>query len=76
MLQLIVHLHKNYAYISNIYMAENDEHLRSLYNPQETLESLIERLNNVFYYAAAAGKPVKEIHLGRILYGIFADIGV
>ena len=56
-------------------MAANDERLRSSYNTEEPLKSLIGRLNECADFATAAGEPVSEIQLVRIACGLVAESG-
>ena len=57
---LLTNIYKNYARISPSDMAAKGERLRSLYNTEEPLESLIERLDECTDFVTAAGEPVSE----------------
>ena len=74
-MELLKHLYKNYAIISPLDMATNDEKLRALYNPEEPLESLIERLDECAYFATADGDILSETQLVRIAYVLVAETG-
>ena len=56
-------------------MSANDERLQASYNAEETLGSLIERLNECADFATAAGKIVLETQLVHIAYGLVAETG-
>ena len=56
-------------------MAANDEGLWSAYNPEESLVSLIERLNKCSNYAVESGNPVTETQLVYIAYILVAEKG-
>ena len=62
-LEIITYLYANYSRIPATYMETNDACLRSTYNPEEPLESLIKRLNKWAAYAASAGNPVTETRI-------------
>ena len=74
-MDLLTHLYKNYARISSSDMAANDERLRTSYNAEETIESLIEGLNECADFATVAGEPVSETQLVRISYVLVAETG-
>ena len=73
-LELIHHIYTHYALISFTYMAAKDERLSSPYNAEETLEGLINRLNEYADITVAASKPVSETQLVRITYRLIADM--
>ena len=74
-MDLLIHLYKNYARISSSDMAANDERLRTSYNAEETIKSLIERINDCADFATAAGEPVSETQLVHISYVLVAETG-
>ena len=51
----------------------NSERLRSPYNAEEPLESLIERLNECADFSTAASEPILGTQLIRITYVLVAD---
>ena len=74
-MKLINHLYKQYARISSMGMAANDEIIRASYNSKEPLESLTERLNECADFVTAASEPVSETQLVRITYVLVAETG-
>ena len=74
-MDFLTHLYKNYARISPLDMAVNNERLQASYNAKEPLKSLIKRLNECADFATAAGEPVSETQLFRIAYGLVAKTG-
>ena len=74
-MKLINHLYKQYARISSMGMAANDEIIRASYNSKEPLGSLTERLNECADFVTAASEPVSETQLVRITYVLVAETG-
>ena len=58
-----------------MYTVANDNRLRTPYNKEDPLESLIERLNNCADLSTAASELVSETQLVCIAYGMVSDTG-
>ena len=56
-------------------MAANDKIIRVLYNAEEPLESLIERLDECADFTTSTREPVSETQLVRIVYGLVDEMG-
>ena len=69
------HIYRDYAHIYPSDMAANDERLRSSYNAEEPLESLLERLYECVDLAVEAGELVLETQIVRIAYRLVAETG-
>ena len=65
-LSILTHLYANYSHISTTDMVNSDNNIRSLYNSEEPLNSLVERLNKCVDFAVPVGYPVTETHIVRI----------
>ena len=65
-LEILTHLYSNCTRISITDMVANDYKLRYPYNKEETLKSIIERINKCAYFTVGAVKSVTETHLIRI----------
>ena len=64
-----------YSCISATDMAANNEKLILSYNTEDPLNSIIKRLNECKYFAAAEGEPVTETQIVRISYGLVYETG-
>ena len=56
-------------------MPANEKRLRSAYNAEEPLKSLIERLNECADFSIAAREPVSETQLVSIAYQLVVETG-
>ena len=74
-LQLLSQLYDNCTRISSRDLDENDKKPREPYNPNKPLERLCSRLKNCVDYASAAGKPITEVQVVRIYYGLVTEMG-
>ena len=70
MIDLIVHLYRNYTRISAADLAVNDTHLQEAYNANDPLQSLYERLNKREYYAAVTIDTITEGQIVWIAFGL------
>ena len=63
-----MHLYSNYSRISAIDMAAKDKRIRSPYKAEETIGSIVKRINECKDFAAATDEPVTDTHITCIAY--------
>ena len=75
-MELITNLYDNYARISSTDVAANNKIIRSPYNVEEPLKSLIKRINECEDFATSVSELVSDNHIVRITYGLVAETGL
>ena len=74
-MELITNLYEKYARISSTDVAANNKIIRSPYNVEEPLKSLIKRLNECEDFATSVSELVSDNHIVRITYGLVSETG-
>ena len=74
-MDLLTYLYKNYARMSSLDMASNDERIQEYYNAKEPLDILVKRLDQYADFVTAVREPVSETQLACITYGMVEETG-
>ena len=73
---LIKHFYTGYGDITSAQLADNDVKLRSVYDPNQPIESLYEQIDNAIAFATSADNEYTDKHTVSIGYAIKFQTGV
>ena len=73
---ILNHLYDSYARITPTDLDENDKRLKEPYDPNETIETLIDQVEDALEYAAVGKDPYTPRQIVNIAYTLLFNTGV